>query len=388
MEEHYKNFVTIMYKFINDYNRYLPSEGAKKALEVYNNLDMAKVIFRTYHLLKDNLNKIQIKDESLFNQPFIILPDIDISKNWTHLSSGQKNKLFTYLHILVIESEILMDLNNENKKNGLDTKLILENSAGTPINNNLNPENNNDQMVKKDTKDETLVTKFNPYVGIGGNIESYGVEDMFSSVPTLEEDKPLGAGIESIANMIGINKMINIQELSDQLKNMKKEDIDNATNNIKNLLGTNIDEKTTTLISDMLSNISDELKKNEMGKGDPFKNILNIAEVVAGKMKPKIINDKIDVSQLINSTQSFANQCKDKDGNPMFSENMNPFNLLNRLAGNFNNENVSEEKYMKECNDMLKNMGMGNLDIQEISNNLQKSNHNNNKKSGKRKKKN
>lgn len=369
MEEDYKKFIMTFYQFIYDLNRYSPSKEAEKVLEIYSDLDMAKVIFRTYHLLKDNSDIITNKNDTLFGQPFIVLPSIDISTYWPNLIRGQKDKLWTYLNILLIQSDILMNHKNPMKNEpDIPTKLT----------------ENSDAQAK---------LEFNPYVGISPNGQTenkdYGVNEMFANIPTFEDDKPTGAGIESLIGMMGVNKMINLEELSDQLKNMKKEDIENATNNIKGFLGSNVDEKTTNLITDMLSNISDELKNSEMGSGDPFKKILSVAESVAGKMRPTIDKDNIDVSQLINSTQVFANQCKDKDGNPMFKGNMNPFAMLGQFANNINNNGLTDNQCLEQCNDMLKNLGLNNIDLNnanlgEITKQMQKSMNPKNKKKKKK----
>jgi hypothetical protein len=367
MEQHYKNFISTFYQFISDLNRYSQNPGTQKALDIYNNLDMAKVIFRTYHLMNDSLQKIQSKDDTLFKNPFVLLPDVDISVYWPTLIKGQREKIWTYLNILYLETEFLM-----NKKEPVQQ---------TPT--------SSEQQVA-----ETKAVDFNPFVGINGdnNVESVSVDSMLSSIPTTDESSSSGPGIESIAKAIGLNKMINIDDLTNQLKNMKKEDIDVATNNIKELLGNNVDEKTSGLITDMLTNISTEMKKNELSQGDPFKNLLNVAEIVASKMKPKIEENNIDVAQLINSTQLFASQCKDNTGKPIFNDKMNPFTLLNQLTSG-GQGTLNEEQCAQQCNNMLKNMGLNNIDVNNLNLNkmmsqLGKQKPPQNKKGGKRKKKN
>lgn len=352
MEQHYDSFLTTFYKFIFDLNRYAPSEGTQKALDVYKNLDIAKVIFRTYHLLKDNSTQINNKDETLFNLPFIVLPDIDVSKSWPILIKGQKDKLFTYLRILMIETDIL--INQQPKQ--LDQTQTQENKE------------TNDVIVKV-----TPSLEFDPYVGVGeNNSEKFGVNEMFSSLDNIEDETTAGPGLETIMKMTGIHKLVNLSELSEQLKNMKKEDIENATNNIKELLGDSVDPSTTSLITDMLTNISEEMKNNDMGKGDPLKNILNIAESVASKMKPQIENNNIDMTQLLNSTQMFANQCKDKNGKSLFEGGMNPFALLGQFA-NINPQNTNQSNSTnastneEQCTNMLQNLGLDGVDLTNMS---------------------
>ena len=355
MDQHYKNFVTTFYKFIYDLNRYVPNDGCKQTLEIYTKLDMAKVIFRLYNLLKKNENDINNKNENIFNNTFVILPGIDISEYWSKLIKGQKEKIWTYLTILLLETDLLV---NSDKEKPLEMKQepVLEIESSIP------------PSQKK--------LEFDPFVGVGSNDNTgFSVDQMFSSVPTMEEDKPDGPGIETIASIIGIDKMINMEELSNQLKNMKEDDIENATKSIKEYLGTNVDEKTTNLISDMLTSIKEEMNKGDIKNGNPLKTIMSIAETVAGKMRPSVENNGIDMAQLLNTTQAFANQCKDKDGKPMFDGKMNPFMMINQLAGmttNGNNPennpgNISEEQYMNQCNAMLQQMGMGNIDIRQLA---------------------
>ncbi len=154
---------------------------------------------------------------------------------------------------------------------------------------------------------------------------------------------------------------------------MKKEDIDEATNSIKSLLGNNVDDNTSNLISDMLTNIKDELQKEDMSSGNPLDSIVKIAESVASKIKPKIEEDGIDMTQLWNSTQTLANQCKDQNGNDLFGGNMNPFELVNQMMGGLDNQNpqgmqpnMTQEEYLNNCNEMLQSMGMRNIDFNNL----------------------
>lgn len=391
MEQHYKNFITTFFRFITDYDRYVPNEGCKKALAIYNNLDMAKVIFKVHTLLKTNNNKLSAKDETLFNDDFVLLPGVNLSENWMKLTKGQKDKLWTYLNILYLETDILM-----NQPNNTTTSTTPQNeSSGSKKENDVEK-----QMVVSTSKQE-----FNPYLGIGGDTSSsteYGVNDMFANLP--EDDGPSAPGLSTIASMIGLDKMVNMDDLQNQLQNMKPEDIESATENIKGMLGDNIDEKTSQALTDMLNSIANELSNNKMNNGgNPLDNIINIAKKVSGKMQSDVENNNIDISKLFQSTQALASQCKDKDGKPMFDEKNNPFNLIEQMTKNMkaSNGNINEEACMKQCNDMLKNMGMDNIDlnnpdINQIMAQMQRNNPNmrrqgnlpRNKQGGKRKKNN
>lgn len=332
MNQYYQQFVTTLYRFVSDIHRYHPVAGTQKILDVYDRLDMGKVILRYYTIVGDHNSLIHDKNPSVFSSPFNLLPGIELSAMWPHFSSGQQKKIWTYLNILYVLSDI-----------------ILQNSD--------HPEQT---IVSTNNDSESRDLSFNPYVGIGETDNNYGVDDLFAGAPP-PDSNPATPGLGSIANLVGLDKMINLDDLRDQLANMNKDDIDDATNNIKSLLGSNMDDKTTNLISNMLSNITNELKKDNVGSGNPLDNIVQIAETVAANMKPQIDNNDFDISNLINSTQHLANQCTDDNGNSLFN-GTNPFDIVNKMM-NDNSNSTSEADYINNCNNMLRDMGMNNIDL-------------------------
>lgn len=352
MESHYENFVATLYRLVYDINRYAPNDEVQKVLEIYNKLDFARVIFRVYNLLQDNLEQIIKKDEMLFGTTFILLPGIDLSQIWGSLSKGQKTKIWTYLTILNIESDILMSLQSVQPAQS-GTYQITQNTTQTTQDVVQTENINNEQL---DGNNEGKQLSFNPYEGIGQSNTNYGVDEMYASLENIDDDTTGGPGLESVIKMIGIDKMVNMEELQEKLKNMKKEDIDEATNTLKNMLGDGADEKTTALISDMLTNISNEMKNDDMNNTDPIKNFMHVAEKVAEELKPRINRDNIDIAKLINSAQSCATKCTDQNGKPLFQGKVNPFALLGQLA-NMGNANISEEECKNQCNEMLNSMG-------------------------------
>lgn len=371
MSQSVNQFAGTLHKFVNDLHRYTPSEGSKKFIEVFNDLDMDKVILRYYNILNEHSGKIKNRDETLFSNNLNVFPGIELSECWKKLSSGQKRKIWIYLEMLFVLSELIIQDNSE--KEAKEKSNDLSNMAHTIVKNEEGTVDNADQ-------------NFNPYVGVGSSNGEYSIEEMFSGPQTLPGEENNDSALPGMANF-GLNSMFNIGELKDQLKNMKKEDIEEATNNIKKMLGNNDDDNTSTLISDMLNNITEELKNDEMNEGDPFKNIVKIAESVADKMKPQMESSNIDMSQLLNSTQSLASQCEDENGNNLFAGGVNPFNLVNQMmnmnqgtnnnnnnasSSNVNNNNASrslngnsgqgfdQQEFMNEYNNVLRNMGLGN----------------------------
>ena len=48
----------------------------------------------------------------------------------------------------------------------------------------------------------------------------------------------------------------------------------------------------------MLDDITKELQSNNLSDGDPFQNIMKVAEKVAEKIKPKVEKDNIDLTHV------------------------------------------------------------------------------------------
>ena len=157
--------------------------------------------------------------------------------------------------------------------------------------------------------------------------------------------------------MLGVDKMLNMEELSKQLKNINKSEIDEATANIKNLLGSNVDENTSDMIGNILNDITDQLKASDLSNGDPIQNIISIAERVAQNTLPKIDKNKVDIKKVFESTQNLANNYKDKDGKPLmanFGNGVNPLDILSSLMQNPNNPPNKDQ--MKMAQEMMKSL--------------------------------
>ncbi len=188
-----------------------------------------------------------------------------------------------------------------------------------------------------------------------------------SSTKTFEEDPPDAPGLESMIRMTGLDKTIDIGKLTEQLKNMTDEDINEATNQIKSFMGDKIDSRNSEFIGDMLSKISNELKSSPVGT-DPLKHILGISEKVSKQMEPSVANGSIDLNSLLNSSQALSKGMTDKSGKPIFSEGSNPFDMLTKMGnmtnmrGRGNNRGRGGQMrmpYMSQLQSMLGGMNLG-----------------------------
>lgn len=353
MEQYYNQLITNLNGFVSDLNRYIPNEGCSKFLEVFDKLDMGKVMLRYLNSMRDHEDELKNRNEVMFTNDLIVFPNINLSEFWPNLSTGQKNKVWTYLQILYVQCELILNF-KESSESSSDKNKTLK------------------TIVENMKEAETVENEFNPYLGVGNNNTDYSVNDILSGCENIADGihKP---GLSSFAGTIGLDKMLDVDKLSDQLKNMKKEDIDQATSNIKGLLSTNIDEKTSSILDVMLSNIQEELQRDDVASGNPLDKIMKIAEKISDKIKPKIESEGLDVSKLWSSTQNLANSCTDENGKTPFTGGIDPFSLINKLmtqtqgSGSEQDQGLGQEDYIKQCNSTLQSMGLNGIDLSRFN---------------------
>lgn len=378
------------------------SSSCTKLIEAFNNknIDAEKegaIIKKVYTLfkIKNNVDLLAAGNSDLFNLKekkdkktvkITIIPGIDIGSAWNSLSEEERTKLWVYLKIMVVTSGLMMELVLNDK-----TSIYDVNAAEFTAE---NLKNDYSKEFWETFPNSTVIMKeaFNPYVGVGVDSKGeYGVNELLSGPELLPDQVKPGSGVENMAKFLGVDKMLNMDELSAQLKNLTPEETDNAIAQMKHLLGNNIDEATSDMIDTMLHDISDELKKGT-NTDNPMSNVVNIAETVAKNMMPKIDKNKVDMRNVWNQTKNLASNCQDKNGNPLFTGNANPLSMLTgfmekqmsmhekmgnpnvpNLSGNTSNSESSgkvmtEEDYMKECQKMMSDMGMPNISPQDLKN--------------------
>jgi len=307
MKEHQTKFVQTLKKFITELNSISSTIDTKNVLAVYEKLNMKRVMKRYLDIMELYQTNIMEEDENMFEDDIMILPKVNIKYFWSKADDLQRKRFWVYLKMLFILSEIC--IKGENSDMG-------------------------DEIQNKQKSDE-----FNPYVGVGCDTskDEYNVNQMYSGV---EKQSPQeDTSISSMASMLGVD----LDKLSEELKDMGDSDIDEATNNIMGMLGSNVDDRTSGAITEMLNNISSELKTADMSKNNLFDSIAGIAKSVAGKMKPKVESGELDIKNLWTSTQNITSTYMGDQG---VDGDMNPMNAINNVMENMTND--IEEKQQEE----------------------------------------
>lgn len=319
MDPDYKTFIDTLYKFVSDLNRYSSTKGSTDLLSQFDKLNVNKLILRFYSMTRNVSDLIKSKNDTLFNNSFVILPGIDLQYYWTVLNTNQKKKVWIYIQLLFSLCDKIVDI---------EKKKIV------------------------DTKDE-----FNPYVGVeGSDLDAENIQT-FNTVAIPNSSNT------SMLDTLGISKMLNMNNVKDILKNMSDEDIEKATSSIGSMIGNN-DESTTKFLSSIFKNVGQVLNDPSMDNntnGDFLSGIKNLVEKLSDKMGPELEN--INAEQFLENMTKNINSKYDKN---MFPPGLNPMELAKKLMSD--NKNVSPEEYIDKCSDLCKNIGINPNDFKNLIN--------------------
>tara|TARA_Y100000780_G_scaffold153585_1_gene138339 strand:- start:7401 stop:8453 length:1053 start_codon:yes stop_codon:yes gene_type:complete len=340
MESYFNQFNTSIRTLFSEMNEFVPTSGISKFFELIDNpdFDHSKLIGMVHFALEDKEDLLKNKDEQLFENQIKLFPGVYVNKLWSKLNDEQKTRIF----LLLTHTYVLVELMWQETK-----KEPMGNSKRNTINSMMTYLKNEKMTVSKE---------FNVYEGIQtDSTEGFGIDDMFSGpdvLPNKNDDN------DSLLNMLP-SADIDLNQLRDQLVNMKKEDIEEATKNIKKMMGGEMNEETSSMIENMLSEITGEIQTTNFNDSNPFEAVQKIAESVAGKMKGKV-NDS-NLKNLLNTTGNLAQNVKDENGKKLFNPAM--MGMLNGMMSGKMPKNMpkSREMDMKAAQQMMNQMGLGNL---------------------------
>lgn len=332
MDKYYEKFIVALNDFVSDLNRYYPNEGCENFIQVFDKLQMGKVIMKYLTIMRPNKTALKAHDETLFDNDFVILPEINMYLIWPNLTTAQKSKTWKNLNILFILSELLMT--NAEKENQKETKVETT-----------------DDDITKNSK-----IGFNPYLGImpdNPNPE-FTVESLFSGPETLPGDEP---DDKEPGMMGGIGDMFNMRKWANEIKNLTPESIDEATKNLVDMLGPGNNSQAFTCLID---NINKHLKNTDISKGNPIKNLKEIANMVSGDLKNKMESGELDLANMMESTADVTKN---------FTANLNgtdsalkhPLKMFSGIFDQLNNPNIATEDKIQNMNNTMKKMGFGNI---------------------------
>lgn len=304
--------------------------------------DQGRIIKKIYKVITMYIDKFfPIPSKELFTLKnndgaiITIIPGLDINLVTSIMNNEEMENLWDYMYVMYISSVSIISLINEHKKGKVYEILP--------------------QMRERVIKSGVLHrgSKFgNPFFGVNGLSsdsdslpDQYNIDSMFSNVDQIEI--PKGDLMENLFQMSGVEKLIDINQLNEQLKNVKQEDTQEATKSITKLLGAENDKDVAEVVSTLVEGIVEDLKANS-DKG--MQGMYETAKTVSKKVGSQIDSNKMGktiekLSAFMKDGQSNLKNLKDDKGNPIGEQLMNslkgPLEMAQKM-GNGKNGSVPD----------------------------------------------
>lgn len=113
MKRYQTDFSSTMKQCLTDLYTFTQIESVKKLLDIYDRLDVSKIMFKYLETMENNDRELKNKDEILFSQPIVFFPGIDMSIVWLSLTVEQKNTTWTYLNLLYSTGRVIVSENSQ-----------------------------------------------------------------------------------------------------------------------------------------------------------------------------------------------------------------------------------------------------------------------------------
>lgn len=285
-----------IYELVVNLNKYYPNNGCAIIIDLYNKLDISMVlvkflkIMEKHHALLKNKHDLDDEDEqAIFGTDLIILPDVNLKHIWPQLSVAQKNKIWVQLRLIYLTGMHVL---------ATETPTII---------------NKKSTVVAQVEPEPSTIDRSNFYVdpikGVGQNVENYDTTALLKSTELLGSAGPKEFDVETVMSMLKLDKYIDLDKMTDQLKNMSSEDVEAATSSIQSMLVVK-DENTQNFLGNLFSNIKNELNDADFSEGgtNKMKQFMAIAGRIADDLRPQIENKNIDAKSILNNATGLIKQ--------------------------------------------------------------------------------
>lgn len=330
-----KKFVSIFNRLLDRIIEVLPDDTDEKKdiikIKSYGDkLNFDKIIKK----MEDNKKLIDIinllsKSQTDDNSYFVFYKNKE--KYWTILPSFNLNTILLQISNRKIHQEIFSMIND------------LHVCAVTYA-----------KVIEQISQCETTGKDFNPFESIGNVADNMDIETLFNGV----EVKNISA-YDMIMSTI-INQETN-NKMDEYMSNIKESDVNEAAEKLTNVLESdnfNGNAKTAKLLSEMLSNIKDEVidlknvstQSNLQGK-QGVEQLLGIAQKVAGNMMSKIKDSDVSVLEIWDATSSLAKNTVQSDALNVV-DNLIRSNIMTNINNKYQDLKQQEQTNIKVENDI------------------------------------
>lgn len=287
-----------------------------KNTENKTDIDQVKIIKKVFNVLKDNIELLKNKDTKIFeiktpeNKILTIIPGLNISLNTDYLNEDDKNELWDNLYSMFISVVKMIYMNTDKARH---KKEILD-------------------MVSYCEKELLTKNKIlnNFFLGLNrDDTDNVNMDDLMSNDVIIPGTDPQAGLLGSL----GIDKLMDVDNLSAEIKKFNENDVNDTINTLTSLLGGDSDVK--DVCSTMVKSVLDDIKVNGI------QNMFSIAERVSSKIGNQIDSKKMEKTAenmnnlLKNNTDKFEN-LKDEQGNPFGTDFLKKFQSTYNMAQFFN----------------------------------------------------
>lgn len=260
-----------------------------------------------------------------------IIPSIDFGLVTKNMSENELTNLWGYLYMLYISAVGMILEANELKEGKVWDKLPEMREKVTKMG------------LMKDGK------IFNPFVGLHTESGNYDVETMFSNV---DKTIPTGPSMEDMMKLTGVDKLIDIGQLKDQLHNVNQDDIRDATKNITQMLGAEGDQDVDDVCSTLVGEIVRELKANPNAG---IQNLFDITGKITGNLGNKLDKQKMaktatKLMSFLQNGESNLKKLTDDQGNPIGEQIMKSLEGPLKFAQTFQ---PGQTPSLAQCQNMM-----------------------------------
>jgi hypothetical protein len=278
-------------------------------------LDQPKIIKKVFYTLRDNLELLKNKDIALFtvrnkeNKITTIIPGVNISLLVEYFTEEELKTLWLNIYVIYVSTVDMVYTNTDStyhKQEIIDTVSHCKTDLG---------ENNN--IFK------------NYFLGLQSDnnvtLESLMSEDII--IP--------GTDVKgNMLSSLGLNKLMDMENLSDEIKKFTDEDVDETISTITDMFNSGGDNDVKDVCSTMVKTVLDDLKVNGLN------NMFDIASRVSSKLQNNIDVSKMEktaglMGNFMQNSNDKLKDMKDENGNPIANQLLSQFDNMMNMAKMF-----------------------------------------------------
>ena len=408
MKRYQTDFGSTLKQCLMDLYTFSQIDSVKKLLEIYDRLDISKIMFKYLEIMDTNNRELKNRDDILFSQPIVFFPGVDMSIIWPFLNEEHKNTIWTYLNLLYSTGQVIIQDNSQFDDLSIPSSLSDINSSSYDNKYLTKTKNDEEDAKKKHDFERENVIQMEKYVSSSHNKKKSKNESddekcfILNNKNNTHDENNVYDIIEKL------NKLDNL-DLGSKHKNMdkktSKKHIDNECENpdgdsylgFDPFVGVGNDENFT--VNDIIYNENceheDEKKSNNfsfetIGKmlnvDDVVKQIENIApndiDETSDKIKSVLKNqfdDKSETGSIINDiiedvTHEFKNGFSNMDGNGNAISSMDKImnmstKIAEKIIPKITSSNIQLEDMLQSAMNLHQKCGEG-INNKDLNNHM------------------